>query len=185
MTTKVVTGKVRFSYLNWAAPKKNDLSGKMEYSTQLLVPKSDTETVAKCRAAIKAAIEKKWGGKPPANWRNPLRDGDTETKEDGSALGAEYKGHYFINIRSDQKPGIVDASRQPILEADEFISGDYGRASMNAYAYDQKGNKGVSFGWNNAQMLEKGEPLSGRARAEDDFDDEPSGKSVAADDADF
>lgn len=49
------------------------------------------------------------------------------------------------------------------------MSGDYGRVSMNAYGYDQKGNKGVAFGWNNAQFLEKGEPL-GRARAEDDFD---------------
>lgn len=181
MSTKVITGEVRFSYLNWATPKKNDLNGKMEYSTQILVPKTDTATVANLKAAIKAAIEKKWGGKAPTGWRNPLRDGDTEKKEDGTALSAEYKGHYFINIRSDQKPGVVDANRQPLIEADDFVSGDYGRVSVNSYAYEQKGNKGVSFGWNNAQMKRKGEALGNRARAEDDFDDESGG----SDDTDF
>lgn len=172
MSTKVITGKVRFSYLNWATPKKNDLNGKMEYSTQVLIPKSDATTVGNIKAAIKAAIEKKWGGKAPAGWRNPLRDGDTEKREDGKPLGAEYHGHYFMNIRSDQKPGVVDTNRQPLIEADDFVSGDYGRVSMNAYAYEQKGNRGVSFGWNNAQFTAKGEALGSRARAEDDFDDD-------------
>ena len=187
MSTKVITGRVRFSYLNWAQPKKNDLNGKMEYSTQVLIPKSDKTTLENLRAAIKAAIEKKWGGKAPAGWRNPIRDGDTEKKEDGSPLPAEYKGHYFLNIRTDQKPGAVDVNRVALIEADQFVSGDYGRVSINAYAYDQKGNKGVSFGWNNAQFLEKGESLGGRARAEDDFDDDSNGGGGGAgfDDAEF
>ena len=77
-----------------------------------------------------------------------------------------------MNIRTDQRPGIVDADRQLLIEADDFISGDYGRVSMNGYAYEQKGNRGVGFGWNNAQFLRKGEPLGGRARAEDYFGDD-------------
>lgn len=169
--TKVVTGKVRFSYLNWAQPKLNDLSGKTEYSTQIIIPKSDTETIAKVQAAIEAAKQKKWQGKAPASCRNPLRDGDTEVKEDGSPMPAEYKGCYWINIKSDTKPGVVGPDRQALIEPSEFVSGDYGRVSMNAYAYDAKGNKGVAFGWNNAQFLAKGEALSGKTRAEDDFDE--------------
>ena len=40
---------------------------------------------------------------------------------------------------------------------------------MTCYAYDAKGNKGYAFGLQNIQKLEEGEPLSGRAKAEDEF----------------
>ena len=173
--TKVRTGKVRFSYLTWHQPKLNDLNGKMEYSTQLLIPKSDKETVSKIKAAIEAAIKKKWGKKPTnPKFKMPLRDGDdpAETKSDGSPLGAEYKGHYFMNIRSDQKPGVVDHMREPITDPNEFVSGDYGKATMSAFGYEAKGNVGVSFGLHNLQKTAKGVPLGSRVAAEDDFDDE-------------
>lgn len=171
--TKVITGKVRFSYLNWAQSKVNELSGKSEFSTQVLIPKSDKATLKALRDAIKEAQVKKWGDKLPANVRNPLRDGDTETKEDGSPLSAEYHGHFWVNIKSDARPGAVDAQLQAIIDPNDFRSGDYGRVSINASAYDIKGNKGVSFWWNNAQMLERGDALGGRARAEDEFESAP------------
>ena len=167
--TKVVTGKGRFSYLNWATAKKNELSGKEEFSTEFLIPKSDTETIANLKTAMKAALDKKYNGKYPPNLRNPLRDGDTEVKQDGSPLGAEYKGHFFIRTKCNEQPGVVDENRQAILIANEFVSGDYGRVSVTAYAYSQVGNNGVAFWLNNMQRLEKGEPLGGKASAVDDF----------------
>jgi len=167
--TKVVTGKGRFSYLNWATAKKNELSGKEEFSTEFLIPKSDTDTIANLKSAMKAALDKKYNGKYPPNLRNPLRDGDTEVKQDGSPLGAEYKGHYFIRCKSNEQPGVVDENRQSILIANEFVSGDYGRVSVTAYAYSQVGNNGVAFWLNNMQRLEKGEPLGTKSSAVDDF----------------
>ncbi len=169
MTTKVITGKGRFSYLNWASPKKNELSGKEEYSTEFLIPKSDTTTVTALKAAMKSALDKKFGTNFPKNLRNPLRDGDTETKQDVSPLGQEYKGHWFIRCKSNEPAGIVDEQGQPILAANNFVSGDYGRISVTAYAYSQAGNSGVAFWFNNAQKLEKGEALGGKASAADDF----------------
>ena len=167
--SKVITGKGRFSYLNWASPKKNELSGKDEFTTQFLIPKSDTTTIAALKAAMKSALEKKFGQAFPKNLRNPLRDGDTETKQDGSPLGAEYHGHYFIGIKSSEQPGVVDAAGQPILAANDFVSGDYGRVSVTAWAYNHTGNAGVAFWFNNAQLLEKGQSLSGKSSAADDF----------------
>jgi hypothetical protein len=167
---KIVTTKVRFSYLNWASPKRNELSGKDEYSTELLIPKSDVDGVAAIKAAMKAALDKKFpGGKYPPNLRSPLRDGDSESKQDGSPLGPQYAGHYFIRTKSNEAPGAVDALRQPILIASEFVSGDYGRASITAFAYQQAGNSGVSFYLNNLQKLASGEPLGGKTSAADDF----------------
>ncbi|MBO6210449.1 MAG: DUF2815 family protein, partial [Schwartzia sp.] len=68
--------------------------------------------------------------------------------------------------------GIVDASRQPILERSEVYSGVYGRASINFYAFNTNGNKGIACGLNNLQKIRDGESLGGKTRAEDDFADE-------------
>lgn len=164
--TKVVTGKVRLSYVNVFQPRAAKPGQEPKYSICVLIPKTDTATINKVKAAVKAAAEAGigvLGGKVPAGLKNPLRDGDTERDS------AEYKGHYFINANSKQKPGVVDASVQPILDASELQSGDYGRVSLNFYAYNQEGNKGIGAGLQNVQLLAKGEPLSGRSRAEDDF----------------
>ena len=75
----------------------------------------------------------------------------------------------FINANSATAPGIVDADRQPILERSEVYSGVYGRASINLYAFNSNGNKGIACGLNNLQKIRDGEPLGGKSRAEDDF----------------
>ena len=48
----------------------------------------------------------------------------------------------------------------------------YGRASINFYAFNTNGNKGIACGLNNLQKLRDGEPLGGKYRAEDDFSDD-------------
>jgi hypothetical protein len=170
MSTKVVTGEVRFSYFSALSPRMNEMNGKEEYSTQVLVSKDDEATIKALKAAAKAAITDKFGDKIPKNIRNPLRDGDTETKGDGSPLGEEYAGHWFFNVKSTKRPGAVDADGNDIIGNDEIVSGDFGRVSLNAYAYDVTGNKGVAFGVNNIMLTRKGKPLGGtRASAADDF----------------
>jgi hypothetical protein len=186
MTTRVVTGKCRFVYCSVMSARKNEMNGKDEFSTQVLVPKSDTETVGALKAAAKEALTAKFGDKIPKNVRNPLRDGDIETKSDGSALGKEYAGHFFFNTKSTNKPGAVDANGQDLLGSNDIVSGDFGRVSLNAYAYDQAGNKGVSFGLNNIMLLAKGEALGGaRPSAAADFGISKSAEPVAADNADW
>ena len=169
--TNVVTGKVRFSYCNVSKARRNELNGKDEFSTQILVPKDDTDTINAIKAAAKEAIKAKWGDKVPAKIRNPLRDGDTEMKSDGvTPLGDEYKGHWFMNVKATKKPGLIDAQGNELIGPDDIGSGDYGRVSANAYAYDQAGNRGVAFGLNNVLLLEKGTSLGGtRKSAFEDF----------------
>ncbi|NBT76541.1 MAG: DUF2815 family protein [Betaproteobacteria bacterium] len=164
--TKVVTGKVRLSYVNIFTPRVGPSGGDPKYSVCVLIPKSDKATVDKVKAAVEAAKQAgtaTFGGKVPAGVKSPLRDGDTERE------GPEYKGHYFINCNSKQRPNVVDAAVNPILSQDEVYSGCYGRVSINFYAYNQSGNKGVGAGLQNVQKIADGDPLSGRSRAEDDF----------------
>ena len=170
--TKVITGpKRRWSYANVWDPKSIN-GGAPKYSVSLIIPKSDTQTVEKIKAAIQAAYEEgqsklKGNGKsvPALDLiKTPLRDGDRERPDDPT-----YAGCYFINANSATAPGIVDADRQPILERSEVYSGVYGRASINLYAFNSNGNKGIACGLNNLQKISDGEPLGGKSRAEDDF----------------
>lgn len=177
--TKVITGpNTRWSYANvWDAKSIN--GGAPKYSVSLIIPKSDTATVEKIKAAIQATYEEgqsklKGNGKTvPALsvLKTPLRDGDLERPDDEA-----YKNCYFINANSASAPGIVDAERNPILERSEVYSGVYGRASINLYAFNSNGNKGIACGLNNLQKIRDGEPLGGKSKAEDDF---------ATDDDDF
>jgi len=161
MTTRVTTGEVRTSYFSALSARKNELNGKDEFSTQILIPKSDKDTLTALKSAAKEALQAKFGDKIPKNVRNPLRDGDTETKTDGSPLGKEYAGHFFCNVKSTSKPGAIDTHGNDLIGSDDIVSGDYIRVSLNAYAYSQAGNNGVSFGLNNILLVKKGDPLGG------------------------
>jgi len=169
-TTKVVTGRVRLSYAHLFEPAETP-SGEMKYSVMLLIPKSDKETIAKIKAAQEAAVQlglnKKFGGKRPIELKNNLRDGDEEMD---TAERPEFKGVYFMNVSSKTRPGIVDKSLQPIIDSTEVYSGCYAHVSINFFAYNTAGNKGVSAGLNHVQKIADGEYLGGRSRAEDDFD---------------
>ena len=130
---KVITGKdTRWSYCNVWDPKAIN-GGTPKFSVSLLIPKSDTVTVKKIKAAIEAAYREgeaklKGNGKSvPALSviKTPLRDGDQERPDDPA-----YAGRYFLNANSTTAPGIVDADCQPILTRSEVYSGVYGRASI-------------------------------------------------------
>lgn len=168
---KVITGRVRASFVNVFRPRTNDLSGKEEYSMMIIIDKADKQTVSAIRAAADAVTADRWGDKPPKGLRKPLRDADKEADDNGETALDHLKGKYFMNVKSNNKPGLVDKQRMEIIDPTEFQSGDYCRVSLNAFAYDVNGNRGISFGLQNVQVLGKGEPLGGSSRAEDDFDD--------------
>lgn len=165
--TKVITGKVRFSYAHVFEPKAIEEGQTPKYSVSILIPKSDKKTLDKIEKAIEAAKQAgkaKFGEKIPARLKMPLRDGDEERPDDEN-----YADCYFVNANSTNKPGIVDENRQEIIDRDEFYSGCYGKASINFYAFNAAGNKGVAAGLNNLMKTDDGERLGGGSTAEEDF----------------
>lgn len=180
-STKVVTGKVRFCYVNVFEPTAMNEGDTPKYNICVLIPKSDTATIDKIKKAIEAAKEAgkaklaDKNGRIPANLKLPLRDGDEERPDDPA-----FEGHYFINANSMRQPSIVDRSLNPIMSRDEFYSGCYGRASINFYAFNVS-SKGIAAGLNNLQKLEDGEMLAGGSTAEEDF----GGENAVKDDDDM
>lgn len=168
---RVVTGKVRLSYLHVFTPRKADDSDRETYQACALIPKTDTVTIGKIKAAIEhvkndPASAAVWGSKFLSSFKTPLRDGDTERDTEQQP---EYKGCYFININSARRPNVVDVNVQPIIDANEVYSGCYGRVGFRLYAFKQKGGVGIAAGLDNIQKLEDGERLGGGVSAEDDF----------------
>ena len=155
--TKVITGpNTRWSYANvWEAKSINGSTPK--FSVSLIIPKTDTATIEKINRAIKAAYEE-GQSKLRGNSKFVPRKGDPA-----------YAGCMFINANSSTAPGIVDADCNPILDRSEVYSGVYGRASINLYAFNSNGNRGIACGLNNLQKIRDGEPMGSRSRAEDDF----------------
>lgn len=174
--TKVITGPVRLSYFSgWTASSVEE-GGEKKFSSALLIRKDDEATIEKINAAtdfLKGEAKKKYGGKMPAKFKLPLRDGDEEKPGDPN-----YANCFFLNASSKTKPGIVGLEKdangklKPITDESEVYSGAYARVSLNFFLFDTKGNKGIAVGLNNIQKVKDGEPLAGKSDVNEDFSEE-------------
>lgn len=177
--TEVVTGKVRFSFLNVFTPKASKAGGEPKYSVTLLIPKSDKATLDKIQKAMAAArenyVNRNGAQSMPPKPVHTLYDGDG-LRSGGEEFGPECKGCYVITVSSkaDQKPGVYDAFRKDITDPAEIKSGDYGRAHINFFCYNAAGKKGISAGLLGVQKLSDGEAFGAVATAsafDDGYDD--------------
>ena len=158
----------RISFANIWEPKAIN-GGDEKYSVSCLIPKSDKKTIARIQKAVEAAKEdgktRKWGGKIPPNLKLPLRDGDIDRPDDEN-----YEDCFFLNASSKDAPQVVDRKVNPVLDPMMVYSGCYCNVSVNFYAFNANGNRGVAAGLGNIQFVRDGERLSGKASADADFD---------------
>lgn len=176
--SKVNTPEFRAAFPSVFRPKHNSMNNKDEYSLVALFPKGADLSMLE-KAAQNALVKKfgkdkkKWPGNI-AKYRSPFRDqGDrekTDPETGKKTLPQGYEpGATYITLRSTQRPGCVDKDVQDIIDESEFYGGCWARASVNAFAYDQKGNRGVSFGLGNLQKLRDGDAFGNRTKPQDDF----------------
>lgn len=163
--SKITFGEVRFSYMRVFEPAPENSMDAGKYSVSILIDKKDKKSLDCIQKAIGECLKEHANvlGTKGA-WRSPLRDGDKERDDEN------YKGHYFITARSQNKPGIVDRNRQPILDKSEFKSGDYGYVNVSFFAYNNAGNKGIGCSLNHIMKSRDGEALDGSISAEKAFE---------------
>ena len=164
--TKVVTGKVRLSYVYVWQPKS--INGVEKYSVSIIIDKDDKDTLGKIDVAVDTCIEE--GAKKFPDFvtdksllKLPLRDGN-EIEEDA------YKDKYFINASSVIQPQIVDRNLKFILDHDAVYPGVFARVSLRFYPFNKGGSMGVGCGLLNIQKVADGDRLVGtRSTAQEDF----------------
>jgi len=163
--SKLVTPEFRGSFVHILEPHaiKGVENAKARYQITIPLPKNDGFW-KKLNALVEETAKAKWG-KIPLKMKSPVKDGDEEERP-------ELAGCYSVQATSNNKPGIVDAALNPIMDANEIYSGAYYRASIRAYAWDHPtGGKGVSIALDNVMKVKDGEAFSGRTDASVDFAD--------------
>lgn len=173
-----VTAAGRLSYPNLFTPRQANEQAAPKYSATLLIPKSDTTTVARVQAAIDAAVQDgvdrrvfKTAIDPAQSKYPPLRDGD-KPNDSGEPRGPEFAGHWFISAKAgtQRKPFVVDQQLQPIIDENDIYAGCYVNMAVQFFAYENSGNKGISAALVGVQFAKDGDRLGGPAlEAEDVF----------------
>lgn len=167
--TNVTTGKARLSFVHLFKPYAFQPGQEEKFSTTILVPKSDADTMNRINAAIEAAKQRgaqdKWGGVLPPVIPTPVYDGDGVRPSDGMPFGPECKGHWVFtaSAKADYPPEVVDSMGNPIINQSEVYSGMYGRVNVTFYPYAFGGKKGIGCGLGPVQKLSDGEALGGSA----------------------
>ena len=147
-------------------PTVNFDGGKEKYSMTVLIPKEDTEQLDKIKAAIDTVIAENQSifGNKKSGIKIPLRDGD-EKAEDYK----EFEGHMFFNCSTTRRPRIIDMEKNDVIDTNEMVySGQIINVSVNFFAYNQAGSKGIAAGLNNIQIVGGGTRLFDAAGEEFD-----------------
>lgn len=163
------TRKVRFSYPHLFEKDKND-----RYSLEVLIPKTDKETMEKIVTACKAVYEEHrtdiFKGMEWSQVNKPYHDGDG-TKPRGGSYGPEAKGHYVMSTNTTQKVKVVDINRQIVQDEEKIYPGVYGRVNINFSAYNVNGSKGIKCYLNGVQTYGYGDRIGNYFDSETGFDD--------------
>lgn len=186
---QVRTGVVRLSYvhLNEPRPSKDGKPGK--YEASILIPKSDTKTVAAINAIIEAQKEigakTKWPGKKinPTTFKEPLHDGDVEKEGDPA-----YAGMWFLSAKNKNQVICLDRNLVNITgDESKIYSGVYAKVVLSFFPFNNE-SIGIGCGLEAVQIIRAGEPLGNTITPEvaaGYFDELPGDESTDEDDDGF
>ena len=148
---RVLTPECRLSYCNLVSARapQNGV-GDPKFSVTLLIPKSNPNIKQELDAAMNAAAEvgvnAKWNGVRPARIESVVHDGDG-VRPSGEPFGEECRGCWVVTASSKNKPYVCGADNVNCeLAPTDIYSGMYARVSINFYAYNSAGKRGVGCG---------------------------------------
>lgn len=161
MSDRICTPVARLSYPAIFHPgKPMNPNDEPKYGVELIFEKGTN--LDRLKAEAERVKKAKWGDKEPKGLRWPFRDG-SERQGDG------YENCTFIGARNSDKPKVVDADGEPIIDQSEVYGGCYVKALLTCYAYDKPTNKGVTFSLNAIQLWKEGEAFGNRVDAKKEF----------------
>lgn len=183
MALKLTGVTLSYPHLFTPRPVVNPRPGqKPRFQAMLLVPRD--MDIMEPQQACYQLLKDKYGDATDQMIQNkqlkwPFRTDNL--KQDGSPRFDPTKFKCFINVWSESQPGLVDRYQGPdgkpvkILQAtqDKFYAGCVVNVTVNAFIFDQAGNRGAALGLNNMQFWADGERLDNRTAAEDDFAGDP------------
>ena len=197
-TGSIVTCKGRTLWHSVFNPRKAKGGKEGKHEFNILVPKGSSLKVLQ-DAALEAGKEKfpkafkDANGKWPSSIKSPFKRTEGNDKLVNALEEAGLKVEdfpFFFAARSKDKPGLVGPNgKAEGIEPEHVYSGRWARMTVDTFAYDAEGNKGVSLGLKNIQLLDNDDELvvgGGRVSAESEFGEpEGAGDDSSSSDAMF
>lgn len=183
MSDPVITPYFRLGFQALFKPSKAKTAPATQepkYSVTAFFP--PTADLGAMKALANAAVAEKWpdAASRPKVLRSPFRKSD-EVENWPEAIPTDWIMMTF-SAKQDRRPQLVDAQRQDIIDEEDVYKGCWMRAQVRAYAYDNAGNRGVSFGLNMAQKVKEDTPIGAtRQKASEVFDAVPTEAATGGD----
>lgn len=190
---RVRTPEFRMSFPSLLKPRQNDEGGERYELTMLFPPGFDKKPFV---AALKAAMADKYGAdmkKWPKLRRGAddvIRDFNDYNNNSNKPLAGDWRGWTMVRANASTKvpPVVVGSQKGPngvfpvISDEREVYGGRWAKAIIEAYVYDRKDGKGVTFGLGNVQLLKNDKKFGMAASVpEQDFEDASDEWAGAAD----
>ena len=137
-------GTAHFAWLNKPDTGSEYSDGKYKVTVAF---QKDDPIIKSLKATIKDAAQREFGDKLPANFHNPLKDGDSSGKE-------QYVGMVYMTMKSTRPPTLVDAKNFELPSNIIIMSGDTVRVAGAAKAYNGA-QKGVSLYLDMVKLIAK------------------------------
>jgi hypothetical protein len=160
------TSPVRLSYAGGLfKPRAVKDGDPKKYSVTLLFPVGADLSIL-YGMANKAAVDK-FSDPSKVKLKNPFL-----RQDDSPEPGFQDGGIYLrCGAPEENQPQVVDLQGRRLLSESDCYSGCWAIATIRAFAYDAKLNKGVAFGVQNVLKIADDDRFSGRASADEDFAD--------------
>lgn len=168
-TSTIITGPVICSFPVLAAPRPPAPGAEPRFSVVCVLSgkQMQEEWFKKLKARCQEVATEKFGANKLNGLRSPFRPNTERDVEPFASL----EDGVFFNAWTKTRPGMVDAKVNEIMDAKEIYSGAIIRVSLTPFAYENSGNKGVSLGLNNIQLLRTDTPrFDGRRAASAEFE---------------
>lgn len=185
-----LTPTVRVAYTNTLfEPKAVVVGGDPKYGVRIMFDKTNPADLAflkQLNQDAEAVKAEHWPDptKRPripfygSTYQNVIKDGDTAVNKNGflySEKDPELKGHFFMGIASQNKPGVIDLNHTPILDKSVVYGGCYCDIGLNVYSYEGKPDDGVTVGLNAVRKQKDGDRLGGGAPSIEEIFGKPPG----------
>lgn len=167
-TGSILTAQGRLAYPWLFKPQPGQNGNEPKYGVSIVFAKSaDLKLLAD---AVEEAAVAKFG----KDYKTKLGKISKPFKktEDYPKMGFDPEAYpVFIRAGSGSRPQVVDARVAEVLEHEQAYAGRWARITVRVFAYDKSGNRGVSLGLQNVQLLRDDERVGGgRANASEEID---------------
>lgn len=184
----LLLGPLVVAYPHLLKPRTSTFNGveKTRFEATILIPKDQPELVERARVGIRSAFAQKFGTEAKLSKdKQPLKDGDAPTTEDGDDKG-KYPGFFYANVNAfpDNPPQLRHADKTAMTDPNAFKSGDWAYVALKPRAYAFESNKGVALDILGLRMVKKGTPIGGGHIDPDEVSDALDGLDIAFETAD-